>query len=840
MQKRGGLQTTIAEMAGRIVRREAANSSKAMSANRDTAALSPLSRSILDELTRGMGVEPQLATKRDWLSAASLAVRDQVMDRWLASKRESQLAGSKDVCYLSLEFLIGRLLRDSANNMGLTETLEASLSELGAGDLVSLADLEADPALGNGGLGRLAACYMESMASIGIPAFGYGIRYDHGLFRQLIEDGRQIEEPEAWLDGGNPWEVERRDAVFEIGFGGTVEVAEGGKPGAWRPAEVIHAVAFDTPVVGWRGRRINSLRLWRARAPKPLRLDQFNGGDHIGAQYDQAHAESINKVLYPSDATPAGQELRLRQEYFFAAASMQDLLSRHVERFKNVRNLADKVAIQLNDTHPAIAVVELMRLLMDVHGLEEADAWSVTRATISYTNHTLLPEALESWPVHLMQALLPRHMQIIYALDKRVAADVPASPNGDLGMAGRVSLVDRHGDWRVRMGNLAFAGARKVNGVSQLHTDLMKASVFSDLDRLYPGRIVNKTNGVTPRRWLQGVNPGLTALVREAIGDEVLDDLGRIERLKPFAEDPVFRDKFKAIKLANKARLAVLIKDRLGVAVDPNALFDVQIKRIHEYKRQLLNLLQIVAQYRAMKENPSAAWMPRVKIFAGKAAPSYYAAKQSIHLINDVAAIINTDPAMRGLLKVAFIPNYNVSLAEVIVPAADLSEQISTAGMEASGTGNMKLALNGALTIGTLDGANVEIRQRVGERDIVIFGRTAAEVAALRQTGHDPRANIERSAALKGALDDIGSGLFTGGDRDRYRGLIDGFYQHDWFMVTADFDAYAAAQGAVDARWADTAGWQKSAIRNTAGVGWFSSDRAVREYAADIWNISTY
>jgi len=598
---------------------------------------------------------------------------------------------------------------------------------------------------------------------------------------------------------------------------------------------VVEAAAFDVPAAGWRQRRVNTLRLWRARAKHPLRLDQFNGGDIIGAQYEQARAESINKVLYPSDSTPVGQELRLRQEYFFTAAAMQDLLARHVARHKDVRTLAAKVAIQLNDTHPAIAVAELMRLLMDIHGLPEADAWTITRATISYTNHTLLPEALETWPVHLMMALLPRHMEIIFALDARVTAQA----GEDKELAASVSLIDRHGDWRVRMGNLAFAGSHKVNGVSQLHTDLMKVSVFKDLDRLYPGQIVNKTNGVTPRRWLLGVNPDLATLIREATGAQVLDDLAMIERLKPYAGDAGFRSKFAAIKRGNKRALAALIQQRLGIETDPAALFDVQIKRIHEYKRQLLNLLQTVAHYQAMKDSPSAVWVPRVKVFAGKAAPSYHAAKQCIRLINDVAATINADAALRGALKVVFIPNYNVSLAELIVPAADLSEQISTAGLEASGTGNMKLALNGALTIGTLDGANVEIREHVGANDIVIFGKTAAEVAALREKGHDPRANIEASPALKRALDAIGKGEFSHGDKDRYHGLIDGLYQHDWFMVTADFEAYMAAQAEVDRRWADQTGWQQSAIRNTAGVGWFSSDRSVREYAADIWNIPT-
>ena len=825
MQRRGGLPAAIAELAGRIVRPWQ---------DSDPAAVS---RAVLDKLSHQLGVDARRASRRDWLAAVSLAVRDEAIDRWHESQRETVASGGKEVCYLSLEFLIGRILRDAAGNLGLVRKIEGSLKELGLGSIEDLAELEPDPALGNGGLGRLAACYMESMASVGIPAWGYGIRYDHGLFRQKIVDGKQVEEPETWLEGGNPWEIERLDAVFSIGFGGDTDAT---KPGRWQPAESVEAVAYDVPVVGWRKRRVNTLRLWRARPDHPIRLDQFNHGDIIGAQYDQARAESINKVLYPSDSTPVGQELRLRQEYFFTGAALQDLLARHVARYNDVRILADKVSIQLNDTHPAIAVAELMRLLMDVHGLSEAEAWPITRATISYTNHTLLPEALETWPVHLMQTLLPRHMEIIYSLDARITADAQARVGvTDPQFAGRVAIVDRHGDWRVRMGNLAFAGSHKINGVSQLHTDLMKESVFRDLDRLYPGRIVNKTNGVTPRRWLLGVNPDLSNLIRETIGKDVLDDLTRIDRLKPFADDAAFRQKFAAIKRAGKVHLAALIKDRLGVETDPAALFDVQIKRIHEYKRQLLNLLQTVALYHAIKDNPGADWVPRVKIFAGKAAPSYHAAKQCIRLINDVAATINSDASLRGLLKVAFIPNYNVSLAETIVPAADLSEQISTAGMEASGTGNMKLALNGALTIGTLDGANVEIREHVGDSDIVIFGKTAAEVSALRAGGHEPRANIERSASLKRALDAIAAGAFSNADRDRYHGLIDGLYQHDWFMVTADFDAYAAAQADVDKRWADAAGWQRSAILNTAGVGWFSSDRSVREYAKDIWNVPT-
>jgi glycogen phosphorylase len=681
---------------------------------------------------------------------------------------------------------------------------------------------------------------MESMASLGIPAFGYGIRYDNGLFKQRISDGSQVEIPDRWLANGTPWEIERRGVSFKIGFGGSVEAAGGPASHAmavWRPAEIVYAQAYDMPVVGWRGKRVNTLRLWSARAKAPLRLDQFNGGDHVGALYNKTRAESINQVLYPSDATAAGQELRLRQEYFFTAASVQDLLARHVSTHKDVRNLADKASIQLNDTHPSIAVAELMRLLMDEHHLTQAEAWAITQKTISYTNHTLLPEALESWTVHLMQTLLPRHMQIIYALDELLAHEVKALPGDNHALAASVALVDRHGDWRVRMGNLAFAGSHKVNGVSQLHTDLMKVSVFKDMDKLYPGRIINKTNGVTPRRWLQGVNPDLTELITATIGEKVLDDLSEISKLKPFADDAGFRAKFIEVKRADKVRLANLIRERLDVQVDPSALFDVQIKRIHEYKRQLMNIVQTVALYNAMKAKPEANWAPRVKIFAGKAAPSYFMAKRIIHLINDVATTVNADASLRGRLKVAFLPNYNVSLAEVIIPAADLSEQISTAGMEASGTGNMKFALNGAVTIGTLDGANVEMSEHIGLANMMIFGLTAAEVAERRTAGLNPRAQIEASPSLKGALDAIGSGVFSGGDHGRYREIVENLYAHDWFMVTADFDAYEKAQARVDTIWADPARWAAMAVHNTASMGWFSSDRAVREYARDIWNV---
>ncbi len=797
-----------------------------------------LRREIVAKLAYSIGKDPIVAQNHDWLFATILAIRDRIIDNWMTSTRESYRAGRKRVYYMSLEFLIGRLFRDALNNLGLTEAVRAALKEL-AVDLDAISELEPDAALGNGGLGRLAACYMESMATVGIPALGYGIRYDFGLFRQTIADGWQMEAPEDWLSFRNPWEFERREANYQVGFGGTVAVSEGwdGAPRHdWVPGEKIIAVAYDTPILGWRGEKVNTLRLWRARAVDPMHLEAFNRGDHVGALAERTRAESISRVLYPSDATPAGQELRLRQEFFFTSASLQDLVRRHIQQFGDIRSLPDKAAIQLNDTHPSLAVVELMRLLVDIHNLGWEDAWKLTQRTIAYTNHTLLPEALESWPVTLMERILPRHMQILFALNARLLKEARSRVD-DMPPA-EISLIDERNGRNVRMGFLAFAGAHKVNGVSALHTDLMKRTVFHNLDRVFPGRIVNKTNGVTPRRWLFLANPSLTALIVEALGEGILDDIETLSALAPFADDPAFRERFAAVKYANKARLAAVIADRAGMKVDPHAMFDVQVKRIHEYKRQLLNILHTVALYDAIRTQPHKDWVPRVKIFAGKAAASYAQAKLIIKLINDVARIVNSDPATRGLLKVVFLPNFNVTLAEAIIPAADLSEQISTAGMEASGTGNMKFALNGAITIGTLDGANVEIRERVGEENIVIFGLTAPEVEARRVSGPPPRQIIEETTELKEVLDAIAGGVFSPDDRSRYHGLVSGLYEHDWFMVAADFAAYSQAQARVAELWRDTPElWRRSAVFNTANAGWFSSDRAIRQYAEEIWMV---
>nr|WP_090561046.1 glycogen/starch/alpha-glucan phosphorylase [Belnapia rosea] len=794
---------------------------------------------IVRKLTYDLGKSQAGARDRDWFMATALAVRDRIVDRWLSVTRAAYEGGQKQVYYLSLEFLIGRLLRDGVTNLGLTELVSEALAPLGV-DFEKVRQAEPDAALGNGGLGRLAACFMESLASLAIPAFGYGIRYEHGLFRQIIRDGWQQEYPEDWLNFGNPWEYARPEIAYDIGFGGAVEaviVSEARMRHVWHPAETVQAVAYDTPVVGWRGQHVNTLRLWSARAADPLKLDAFNYGDHVGALADRVRQESICKVLYPSDESPAGQELRLKQEYFFASAALQDLVRRHLRVYGDLKSLPDKVSIQLNDTHPAIAVAELMRICLDLHGIAWDEAWEITQGTVSYTNHTLLPEALESWAVPLMERLLPRHMQIIYLINAFHLDRVRAKHPGDTRLLSSVSLIEEDHGRRVRMGHLAFVGSHKVNGVSALHSDLLKRTVFKDFHALEPGKVVNKTNGITFRRWLQQCNPGLTGLLTEAIGPAFLDNAEALKDLAPLAGDAAFQQKFLAVKRQNKEALATLIRSQLDIRVDPHAMFDVQIKRIHEYKRQLLNVLETIALYDAIRSQPTRDWVPRVKIFAGKAAASYHRAKQIIKLAHDVARVINSDPTVRNLLKVVFLPNYNVSLAEMIVPAADLSEQISTAGMEASGTGNMKLGLNGALTIGTLDGANVEMLEHVGAENIFIFGMTTEEVEARRREGVQGSAAIAASSRLSEVLEAVRSGVFSPDDRNRYRDLVDALCGSDYFMVAADFDAYFESQRQVATRWADQAAWQRSAILNTAHMGWFSSDRTIRDYAQDIWQV---
>ena len=814
------------------------------------AAASPTDRMrarIVARLTYQVGKVPAVASERDWFVATALAVRDGVLDCWFDSIRRTRESGAKRVYYLSLEFLIGRLLFDAIGNLGVLEEVRAALAAEGV-DLERLRDQEPDAALGNGGLGRLAACFMESMATLGIPAHGYGIRYEHGLFRQVIADGIQQELPEDWLSLGNPWEFERSEVAYPIGFGGTVARQDGpdGIGYAWHPAETLLAVAYDMPVVGGPtpggsngaapAHHANTLRLWSAQATTPMQLDDFNRGDHVGALRDRVRVEAVSRVLYPGDESESGQELRLRQEFFFASASLQDLLRRHLEQFGTLSNLSDKAAIQLNDTHPAVAVAEMMRLLVDVHGVEWGAAWATTVATFAYTNHTLLPEALETWPVSLMERLLPRHMQIIYLLNARHLEHVNTHGPVDDALLSTLSVIDERHGRRVRMGHLAFLGSHSINGVSALHTGLMQKTVFRDLHAQYGGRINNKTNGVTFRRWLHRANPGLTSLLVETLGPRVLGDATALADLRAHADDPGFQAAFARQRLDRKEALARVIADRTGITVNPGAMFDVQVKRIHEYKRQLLNILHAVALYDAIRAQPTRDWVPRVKILAGKAAPGYRAAKQVIRLACDVAQVINSDPSVDGQLKVVFLPNYNVSLAEAIIPAADLSEQISTAGMEASGTGNMKLALNGALTIGTLDGANVELRDHVGADNIFIFGMTADQVLARAQRGLAAHDDVAACPALRQALDAIRSGVFSPNEPSRYQELVRNLLERDTFMIAADFQSYLDQQVAVRQLWTDPAGWWRASILNTAGVAWFSSDRTITEYATEIWN----
>ena len=816
---------------------------KQQAAKSGTLSSDELRRAIVDKLVYAVGKDIKTASSRDWFVALALAVRDRIVDRWMSATRRSHQVGGKQVYYLSVEFLIGRLLMDGLNNLGLTDTAREALAALGV-DLNDVRQEEPDAALGNGGLGRLAACFMESMASIALPAYGYGIRYEHGLFRQMISDGWQLEAPEDWLASGNPWEFERPEVVYPVQFGGFVEQVGGETEemptkNIWHSRESVLAVAYDTPVIGWAGKHANTLRLWSARAVDPIELTAFNRGDHVGSFANRAYAESISRVLYPSDESNSGQSLRLRQEYFFTSASLQDLVRRHLSMHKSLKNLPDCAAIHMNDTHPAIAVAELMRLLVDEHGMPWNEAWTVTSSTLNYTNHTLLPEALEAWPLALMNDLLPRHMQIIFLINHKHLKNAPDEMKANASRLAGVSLIEEGDQKRVRMGHLAFVGSRRVNGVSALHTDLMKETIFADLLAMYPGRIVNKTNGITFRRWLMEANPELTSLLVDTLGPKVLDDPTQLKGLLAYADDAAFGERMKRVRTRKKEALARTIEDRIGVKVSPDALFDVQIKRIHEYKRQLLNILSTAALYREMKLNPNLAYTPRVKIFAGKAAASYAKAKLIIKLANDVAQVVNNDPAIGDKLKVAFLPNYNVSLAEIIIPAADLSEQISTAGMEASGTGNMKMALNGALTIGTMDGANIEISEAVGLDNIFIFGMTTPEVEMRRSQGFRGREALINSYRLKDVLDAIYDGQFSPDDRTRYHSLVDAVLGYDTFMVAADFEAYWRRQRDVDTTWNEPKAWAQARVKNIAGMAWFSSDRTIREYAEEIWRAPT-
>ena len=783
-------------------------------------------RSLLHHLRYTVGTDPEHASKYDWRIALTHTIRDRATQPWFEATRRTWAEGRKRVYYLSMEFLIGRLLEDATINLGLRGVASEVFDELGL-DFQTLVDDEPDAALGNGGLGRLAACYLESMSTIGCPAYGYGLRYEHGLFRQLFsEDGQQIETPEDWLTSNNPWDFTRPEAAYEVGFHGEV-VEVDGKP-LWLPQHVMVAEAHDTPVVGWGGRWANTLRLWAAKPTADLfDLERFNAGDFAAAAEPEAWARTLSRVLYPNDTTALGKRLRLAQEYLLTSASVQDIVRRFLSDHSDLTRLPDMAAIQMNDTHPAIAGPELIRLLVDEHGFSFSSAVETTTQVLGYTNHTLLPEALERWSVPLMTSLLPRHMQIIRDLDRQHVELHPVRSEN-------VGLIT---DDQVRMGDLAFITSHNINGVSALHTDLVRENLFPELNELHPGRIVNVTNGITPRRWLKLANPPLAKLITETIGDGWEVDLDKLRGLEPYADDPSFQAAFAHTKQEAKDRFAEWALATHGLEVPTDALFDVQAKRLHEYKRQLLNILQTIAHYQRIKADPGANWQPRVKLFGGKAAPSYDFAKLVIRLINDVGNVVNNDPDSRDVLRVIYPANYNVSMAEKLIPAANLSEQISTAGMEASGTGNMKFALNGALTIGTLDGANVEIREQVGADNFFLFGLEATEAGQRRlEDAHSHRA-IEGSPALRGVLDALSSGLFSPNEPGRYQEIVDKLWNNDYFLVTDDFDAYDAEQTTVDQAYRDQAHWNKMAILNTARMGFFSSDRAVAEYMQNIWHV---
>ena len=792
-----------------------------------------LKQAISDKLVYTVGKNPATAQPKDWLHATALAVRDRLVDRALQTGQAQQGPDVKHVYYLSIEFLIGRAFTNAMLALGIGRDVEHALAELGV-DAAALPDLEPDAALGNGGLGRLAACFLDSMATLGISGFGYGIRYDYGMFKQQIVDGRQVEAPDYWLADGNPWEFPRPDVQYRVRFGGRVE--QDGERFVWSGTQDVLAMAYDIIVPGHATPATNTLRLWSAKAANELDLAAFNGGDYQGAALEKNLAENVTRVLYPDDSTPGGRELRLRQEYFFCAASLQDLLKRFFATHSDIDTLPQHVAIHLNDTHPVLAIPELMRILIDERELPFAQAWAMTQKVFSYTNHTLMQEALETWPVAMLEQVLPRHLQIIFAINELLIADVNTRFGPDFDLMRRVSLIDEDGGRRVRMAYLAVVASHKVNGVSQLHSDLMQQSIFADFATLYPDRFTNKTNGITPRRWLSQANPALSNLIDGRIGRDWRGDLDQLAGLRPLAGDADFAGQFRAAKLANKERLAAWIESNLGMKVDPHSLFDVHVKRIHEYKRQLLNVLHVITRYNRIVANPEADWVPRTVIFAGKAASAYHMAKQIIHLINDVAATINADPRVGDKLKVVFLPNYSVSLAELIIPAADLSEQISTAGTEASGTGNMKLALNGALTIGTLDGANVEMRESVGAENIFIFGNTTEEVAALRARGYQPRAIYDENAELKGVLDMLRDGAFSPDEPGRYQAIHDVLLEWgDHYLLLADYASYIATQDGVDLLYRQPDEWTRKAILNVAGMGVFSSDRTIGEYARDIW-----
>jgi starch phosphorylase len=828
-------------MPTKTAKKPAGKTAAKRAAARPPATVSALKAAILDHLKISLARDPVTATKRDWWIASSLAVRDRIVERMIRTMAVHNEQNVRRMYYLSLEYLMGRLLTNNLHNAGIFEETVAALGELGL-DYDELREQEPDMGLGNGGLGRLAACFLDSLATLDLPAVGYGIYYEFGLFRQEFVNGYQVEHPDSWRIFGNPWEIVRPEYTQTVHLYGHVETRhdDRGHPHpAWVNTRTIIGVPSDIPIAGYGTGTVNFLRLWSSRASNEFDLTTFNRGGYVEAVREKAVGETISKVLYPNDKTESGKELRLVQQYFFVTCSLRDLIRRHRKHPENSwDNFPDKVAIQLNDTHPAIAVLELLRILLDEEHLPWDRAWDLVTRTFAYTNHTLLPEALERWSVPLLRKVLPRHLQIAFEVNARHLAAVEARWPGDNEKKRICSLIEEDHVQSLRMAHLAVVASHAVNGVAALHTRLLKATLFPEFDALFPGRFRNKTNGITPRRWLLASNPGLSKLIDSRLGPGWVRDLDRLRGLEQWADDPEFQQQFMGVKRANKERLAAIIRAECGVEVSPDALFDVQIKRLHEYKRQHLNLLHIVTLYRRLLQNPDLDLVPRVFVFGAKAAPGYDLAKTIIKAINSVGSVINRDERIRGKLKVAFLPNYSVSLAARIIPGSDLSEQISTAGKEASGTGNMKLALNGALTIGTLDGANVEILEEVGEDNIFIFGLTVEEVAALRERGYNPWDYYHRHEELRAVIDWVGSDAFTPGEHGVLaplrHSLLDG---GDPFLVLADYEAYCAAQARVDQAFRDRAGWARRAILNTARVGKFSSDRTIREYAEDIWRL---
>ena len=799
-----------------------------------------LQESFINHVQHTRGKHPSAATQLDQYHAVARAARDRLFDRWTRTWRRYKQTQPKRVYYLSLEYLLGRLLQDGLLNLGISNETRAGLAAVGV-DLEQIAEEEHDAGLGNGGLGRLAACYLDSMATLGIPGMGYGIRYEFGIFRQDIVNGAQVERPDNWLRFGNVWEVVRPERIYPVGFGGRVIQYTGPRGRTiheWVDAHQVFAVAYDVPVPGYRNDVVNTLRLWSAKATRAFDISYFNRGDYIRAIEDKANTENLSRVLYPNDSSIAGRELRLQQEYFLVSATLQDCVRRHLGNFPDLTNFDAQAVFQLNDTHPALSVAELMRLFVDEHGMAWNEAFRIVRGCLAYTNHTILPEALEKWPVWLMERVLPRHLQIIYEINHELLQDVRQRYPDDLGRVRAMSIIEEGSERQVRMANLAVVGCRRVNGVSELHSRLLRTKVFPEFHAYFPGKFTNQTNGVTPRRWLLHANPGLADLISSRIGPAWVTDLERLAALEEFAEDPEFREQWRAVKLENKQRLARCLGNQFGIALDPAHLFDAQVKRIHEYKRQSLNVLHAVSTYFRLRSGAHVPDVARTLIIGGKAAPGYQVAKLLVQLIVGVSKVVNGDPKTRDRLRVVFVPNYGVTLAERIIPASDVSEQISVAGMEASGTGNMKFALNGALTVGTLDGATIEMREAIGAEHMFLFGLTAEEVEANLTDGYDPSELYYGDDDLRAALDAIADGMFSPDKPDRFRGFVDQLiWTRDPYMVLADFKSYARCQQTVEAAYRDTAAWTRTSIVNVARMGRFSSDRAVRGYAREIWGV---